>query len=256
MRIAIMQPTYLPWTGYFALVDQVDYFVLLDDVQFSRQSWQQRNRVNTYDGPKWLTVPVLKKGRGRQLINEVEINNNDYWERKHLTLIKNNYSKAPWLPLYDSWLEMIYQQPWTSLYELNATLIKEIAAKLGLEKPFVQASSLGAAGKKTSRLIDICKLLEATEYLSPIGSFEYIDVEENPFPEFGIELLYQQYEHPTYQQMGDQFYSHLSTIDLLLNEGTNSLEIIRSGERSPYTHEEVRALKASEQTEEEESNHV
>lgn len=238
MRIAIMQPTYLPWTGYFALMDQVDAFVFLDDVQFNHRSWQQRNRIKSPSGPMWLTVPVLTKGQRHQLIYEVEINPDEPWQRKHITTISKNYSKAAWISEYQSWLEEALRCPWTSLCELTISLANDLTRCLGIHTPFVNASDLKTTGSKVDKLINICRRLGADEYLSPTGSFEYIEA-DNRFPDAGIQLLYQHYEHPTYRQLHGGFLSHLSIVDLLLNEGSRSLEIIRSGERTPYTSEDM-----------------
>jgi hypothetical protein len=246
MRIAIMQPMYLPWTGYFALMDQVDIFVFLDDVQFNHRSWQQRNRIKSPGGPLWLTVPVLTKGQRHQLIYEVEINSNEPWQRKHVKTISRNYSKARWTSEYLSWLEETLQCSWTSLCDLTISLINDLVRFLGINTSFIRASELKTAGSKVSKLISICQRLGADEYLSPIGSFEYIEA-DNRFLDLDIRLLYQNYEHPTHRQLHGDFLSHLSVVDLLLNEGSQSLEVIRAGERTPYTSEEVRELEGKGQ---------
>lgn len=238
-----MQPTYLPWMGYFALIDQVDTFVLLDDVKFNKRSWQQRNRIKTDDGPMWLTVPVLTSGRSEQFIQEVEISTNERWRSKHLKSVQLNYASAAHYSWLEPWLEEVYEREWTKLRALNGHIIKTLSEKLELEADFVFASELGVKGRKAHRLVNICQVLGATEYLSPLGSREYIEA-DNPFPEAGIDLYYQHFEHPTYQQLHGDFVSHMSVIDLMLNEGPSSLEIIRSGERAPYTSEEVRQVEA------------
>ena len=104
MRIAIMQPTYLPWMGYFAMIDQVDIFIIFDSVQFSKRSWQQRNQINTANGPAWLTVPVLSKGKRGQLINEVKIDTTSNFHKSHILLIENNYSRAPYFLEYSGFV--------------------------------------------------------------------------------------------------------------------------------------------------------
>lgn len=245
MRIAIMQPTYLPWSGYFALMDQAEVFVLLDDVQFSHRSWQHRNRIMSQNGPLWLTLPVLTKGRRHQLINEAQLNNSEHWKRKHLKAIYVNYAQAQCLSQFEAWLNNAYDAHWSSLCNLNTAFIHDIADFLGINITFIQASALHTEGKKASKLINICRKLGADEYISPMGSFEYIEA-DNRFPDAGIRLLYQHFDHPQYQQSSKEFLSHLSVLDLMLNEGSNSLEIIRSGEREPYTSAEVHELKANE----------
>ncbi len=247
--IAIMQPTYLPWTGYFALMDQVDVFVVLDDVQFDRRSWQQRNRINSIKGTVWLTVPVLSKGRRFQLINEVLINTNEKWQRKHLNAIYHNCAQSQFLSLYESWFDKIYSNSWTSLCELNINLIRGITEFLGINTSIIQASELKTEGKRVSKLINICHSLGANDYLSPLGSFEYNE-KDNHFADSDINLLFQNYDHPIYRQQNEDFISYLSVIDLMLNEGMCSLEVIRSGMKVPYTIEEVQNVKAKEQIKE------
>jgi len=241
MRIAIMQPTYLPWIGYFALMDQVDQFVLLDDVEFSRQSWQQRNKIKTNNGSLWLTLPICKTSRNGQLINEVEINQNVNWALKHYKTLMQYYGSATYWQQNKPWLQKLYNSSWHSLCSLNQTIIETVANLLGISPTIHVSSNLDIGTGRIDRLIRICQVLGGNEYLSPIGSFEYIK-EDNRFLEADIKLLYQHYQHPTYSQHYGEFISHLSVIDLLLNEGPRSLEVIRSGNRSPYTHEEVREL--------------
>jgi WbqC-like protein family len=240
MRIAVMQPTYLPWMGYFALIDQVDRFVLLDDVKFSHQSWQHRNRIRSRESFQWLTVPVLVKGRGEQRIDEVEINRTLPWQRKHLQSILQGYSRAPWISEHRSWLESAYLDPPTKLFDLNRSLIEKLAEELEISTPMCRSSELLVGGNRVERLIGICKSLGAAEYLSPIGSHDYIE-EDNRFPDAGIALLYQRFEHPVYRQGTREFIPQLSVLDLLLNEGPGSRDLLRSGIRQPYLSDEVPA---------------
>jgi hypothetical protein len=242
MRIAIMQPTYLPWMGYFALVDQVDTFVLLDDVEFNERSWQQRNKIKATDGPMWLTVPVLKSGRRGQTIQEVEINTDERWQDKHRKSIEFNYAGAEYVSDLEDWLHQTYDEAeWERLCALNVHVITTLTDRLGLEVDFVRSSEVDASGQKANRLVDLCQALGASEYLSPLGSREYIR-EDNPFPSTDVDLLYQHFEHPTYEQQHGDFVSHMSVVDLMLNEGDESRAILRSGEREPYTAEEAHRM--------------
>jgi hypothetical protein len=240
-----MQPTYLPWMGYFALIDRVDTFVLLDDVEYNHRSWQQRNRIKTDDGSMWLTVPIITSGRSGQEIREAEIDTNERWQDKHRKSIQFNYAGADYLSEMEDWLESTYEQEWENLCALNIHGIKTLTEKLDLEVEFVRSSALNASGQKANLLVNICRELGATEYLSPLGSREYI-AEDNPFPDAGIKLRYQHFEHPTYEQQHGDFVSHMSVIDLLLNEGPESRPILRSGEREPYTSEEAKEVEKGE----------
>lgn len=227
-KIAIMQPTYLPWIGYFALMDTVDEFILLDDVQFARRSWQQRNQIKGPAGAIMLTVPVLKKGKRDQLVNEAEINTESDEAKKHARSIELAYAKAPYWPQYSSGLLGAIANGHELLADYNIALIERIRDDLGIKVPLVRSSSLPIEGKREDRLVSICRQREASVYISPTGSSDYLS-ESDAFQRAGIKLLYNDYQHPTYPQLHGEFVSHLSAIDLLLNCGEKSLEIIRSG---------------------------
>ncbi len=237
-----MQPTYMPWIGYFALMQQADAFVLLDDVQFSHQSWQHRNRIRSSGSSQWLTVPVLVKGRGSQHIDEVLIDNAKPWRKKHLRTILQSYARSPWLQKYRPWLERVYGTSPQKLGELNEVLIEDLARMLGIDTPLLRSSALKVRGDRVERLVRMCQKIGADEYLSPIGSYDYIE-SDNRFPEAGIRLVYQHYEHPRYRQIQGEFVAYQSVLDLLLNEGPASLEILSSGTRRPYSSDELRSLR-------------
>lgn len=227
MIAVIMQPTYLPWLGYFDLMDTADVFVILDTVQFEKQSWQQRNRIKSAENEsKWLTVPVVQ-GLG-QKISAVKINNSEPWRRKHWGTIEQYYRRAPHWKLYSDSLSALYVQPWEYLIDFNLAVINLIKDQLGIKTKFIKASKIPVSGERVSLLVNICHYLKSDVYISPVGSACYIE-ENNIFGLEGISLLYHQYEHPVYAQLFSGFLSHMSLIDLLFNEGPKSLEIIRSG---------------------------
>lgn len=228
MKIAIMQPTYLPWIGYFDLIDQCDTFVFLDNVQFEKQSWQQRNRIKTSQGWQWLSVPIIHKFP--QQINEVEINGTSNWQEKHWKSIAQSYGKVAWWDSYRGFVEGIYRTEWRYLADLNIFIITEVCKHLSIGTSFVKAGDLEVKGGKVERLIGICHVLKADVYLSPPGSSDYIE-QDNRFGDEGVLLAYHHYEHPTHKQLYGDFVSHLSIIDLLLNEGPQTLDIIRSGRK-------------------------
>jgi hypothetical protein len=240
MRIAITQPTYLPWLGYFDLIDQVDTFVILDTVQFEKQSWQQRNRIKTPTGLIWLTVPVEFRGLLGQKIQEVEIREPAFG-RKHLRGIEVNYGRAPFFGNYFPQISSILQdcRPGTLLVDLNLRLLSWFLEILGIGTPVVRASSLGQDGKRTELLANICQRLGATQYISPLGSAVYLLDEMCSFRDCGIQVSFQNYTHPEYRQLFLPFLSHASALDLLFNEGERSAEIIRSGRRAVFSPEDV-----------------
>ena len=226
--VAIMQPTYLPWLGYFDLIDRSDIFVFLDSVQFDKRSWQQRNRIKTPNGELMLTVPVLTKGRFNQNICDVIIDKSQKFEKKHFSSIRLNYKKSKYYELYIQELEKIFNSKISKLTDLNMRLIEWLSLKLGANTKFYYSSKLDARGSKTELLVNICNEINANHYLSPSGSKRYID-KNNLFVKSGIKLSYQNYKHPTYSQLYGDFIPYMSVIDLLFNEGKKSLELIKSG---------------------------
>ena len=242
MRIAINQPTYLPWIGYFDLIDQVDLFVVLDNVQFEKQSWQQRNRIKTPGGLQWLTVPVKFRGRLGQSINDVEIRDCNFWEN-HVRAIELAYRRSPY---YNRYFPELRQQLETSsggmLVDLNMALLQWLMKTLGIETRLVRASTLPQTGRRTELLGSICTALGATHYVSPLGSAAYLLAEQEILHRRGIGISFQNYEHPVYRQMFAPFVPFASAIDLVLNEGEAALETIRRGRRECYSAEELAAL--------------
>lgn len=245
MKIAICQPTYLPWLGYFDLLDQVDTFVLLDNVQFEKQSWQHRNRIKTATGFQWLTVPVVFRGHFGQQIQEVEIREPEFW-RKHLRALEVNYGRAPF---FDEYLACFSEgvRDHSHLVELNLTLLRRFAERLAIHTPTVLASSLKVEGKRTELLANICSKLGATGYLSPIGSADYLLAEAEVLTSRGIKVEFHNFVHPEYKQLFPPYLPYACVLDLLFNEGGRSGEIIRSGRRVPLSLEQVATMAAEAQ---------
>lgn len=242
MTVSIMQPTYLPWVGYFDLIDQADTFVFLEDVEFNERSWQQRNRIRTPEGLQWLTVPVRKSGRSGQLVSEVEIvTDGREFPEKHLKALKFNYRHADHFHPYFDELEKVTTEAASEgkLSVLNKRIIKWLVQKAGLPAKFLDGSSLSASGSRAELLAAICDELGANTYLSPMGSLDYLETSAGNFYDRGIDLRFQIFEHPTYEQQFDGFESHASAVDLLFNEGEEFLRILRSGRNEPYSMKEA-----------------
>lgn len=225
-----MQPTYLPWIGYFDLMDRADVFIYLDNVQFAKRSWQQRNKIKTPDGEMWLTVPVSNKGKYRQQIRDVETDEGRSWRKGHFLALKLNYSRAAHFDRAIGLFERMYSVPRTRLAEMNIEFIEGFKRELGITCRTARASEIDGTGTEdpAGRLVRLCRAVGATAYLSPEGSREYLN-EGEAFTEAGMKFEYHRYRHPVYRQLFGEFVSHLSVADLLLNEGSRSLEIIRSG---------------------------
>jgi|SRR5215469_8304748 len=243
MRVAICQPTYLPWLGYFDLMDHVDTFVLLDTVQFEKQSWQQRNRIKTPAGLQWMTVPVVFRGRFGQTVQEVEIRDADF-VRTHLRSLEVNYSRARFFadlfPEFSGILGGV--KTGERLVDLNVRLLRWLMERLEIRTPVIPASTLNETGKRSHLLANICRKLGAREYVSPIGSAEYLLAELTIMEEAGIKTVFHNYLHPEYEQRFPPFVPFASAIDLIFNEGMRSMEIIRSGRQVPLSPQQVAVL--------------
>lgn len=239
MRIAISQPAYLPWLGYFDLMEQVDTFVLLDSVQFEKQSWQQRNRIKTPSGLQWLTVPVVFRGHFGQRICDVEIRDPDF-HRKHLRAIELNYRRSPFFNQYFPELaEILSRFSSQKLSLLTEQLIVWFAGTLGIRTKILRSSELEVQGKRSELLVSLCLRLRADSYLSPLGSSAYLMEELSLFSTARIDVGFQHYEHPEYRQLFPPFQSHASVLDLIFNEGPSSSTILRSGRRPAFAPGEV-----------------
>ena len=229
MKCAIIQPTYLPWIGYFGMMDIADVFIFYDDVQFVKQSWQQRNKIKTQNGWLWLVVPVFQDLG--QKISKVKINNNINWSNTHWKSIYYSYNKAPFFNEYMTIFKEIYEKEWEYLVDLNITLIKKISEILGIDTKFMLSSELGGIeGTKTDRLINILKLIGADEYITGPSTKAYIEPEK--FKGNDITLYWYEFNHPTYAQLYGDFVPYLSVIDLLFNMGDESIKLLREGEEN------------------------
>lgn len=236
----IMQPTFLPWIGYFDLIDQSEAFVFLDTVQFEKQSWQQRNKIITHNGFEWVTAPVFLKGRFGQLIKDVEINPIKFPD-KILKQIKQNYSRAQYFKTYYPEFADVFRDKAKDLLlsKLNIDLILWFCDKIGISLHFYRASELDIDGKRSQLLIQILKEIGISDYLSPLGSAEYLKEDSHIFLSNSIRVYLHNYEYPAYQQPHDPFLPYASVIDLLFNEGEKSLYIIRSGRKPNILLEEL-----------------
>ena len=223
MIVAVHQPQYLPWLGYFDKMRRADAFCYLNDVQYKKNEWQNRNRIKTAQGWQWLTVPV--RYRFPEKINQVAINYTTGWQKKHLQALITNYSRAPYYNSYITIFEDAYSREWEFISELNIHLIERLRAALNLDtKPSVISSDLDLRDESTDRLIDICKAMGADTYLAGQGGANYMDLER--FNKNGISIIIQDFKHPVYTQLFKDFKSHLSIVDLLFNCGPESMDVI------------------------------
>jgi hypothetical protein len=224
MKIAIVQPPYLPWMGYFDMLRRVDLMIFLDTVSVNLRSFQRRNRIRIPTGWMWLTVPVLKDGGQSPIFRNARLNETTGWRRKHWKAIVSSYERAPYFDEYRGFFETFYNEPQNSLQEVNVNLIKYVAEQLGLTTPTRYASELDPEGKKTELLLDICRKTGASYYLSGPTAKNYLRPEL--FEARGIALEFHEYKHPTYEQRFPGFISHMSSIDLLFNTGDRAARIL------------------------------
>ena len=224
MIVSIHQPQYLPWLGYFDKIDRADVFVLLDTVQYKKNEWQNRNRIKTARGAQWLTVPVTY--HYPQLICEVGVNSRERWQHRQQQALVTNYRKAPHWGCLEGFFEEIFSRPWETISELNIHVVKRLAAILGIETPIHVASGLGSFPEDPDeRLIALTKHFGAGTYLAGNGGQGYMDMKK--YEQAGVEVLFQDYRHPRYNQLFGEFVSNMSVIDLIYNHGDKSHSILR-----------------------------
>jgi hypothetical protein len=231
MNCVILQPSYIPWRGYFHQIYKADVFVFYDDVQYDKHGWRNRNRVKTPNGPQWLTIPVLTKGLLSNVtpINEIMMNPVQDWRQKHRTTLQQAYAKAPYYKMYAPLLDEIYaygQDAQTGLLaDFTIASTMGLARAIGIENTrFLRSSSLRADGAKTDRLLYILRSVGATHYISGPSARGYL--EEDKLAAAGISLEYINYHYPIYEQLYPPFDPQVSILDLLFMKGPQSPDYI------------------------------
>ncbi|MCM1232790.1 MAG: WbqC family protein [Ruminococcus flavefaciens] len=242
MRGAIMQPTFLPWLGYFAMIDNVDAFVFLDHVQLEKRSWQVRNRINFNGTERYLTIPVKKQPRDQAKICTSEIADGD-WKISHINMMRQAYCKAPYFDEVLKLIEPFYENNYSKLADFTIGIIKAVCKYLGIDTPIYRSSEINQYNsRKDELLVDICNDIGINFYFSALGSANYIESRSDggAFTLSNIKIAYQHYSHPIYFHGKEEFIPYMGIIDLLFYNGRDSLEVIRSGNRESYTSTEVR----------------
>ena len=221
MIVSINQPAYLPWSGYFDRIARSDLHVVLDHVQFEKNSFVNRNRILGKDGPFWLTVPVRTKGRfGNLPISEVEIDQTSNWQRKHLQSIRSAYGRSAYFDECWKNLEDVLQGEFLKLNDLCRSTTDVLLDLLGIEVEHQFTMEHDFVSSKSELVLEICNKFKATSYLSGPFGREYLDLES--FKSAGIEVLFHDYKTPEYAQGHREFVSNLSILDLLFNEGESA----------------------------------
>lgn len=230
--VSAHQPNFLPWLGFFDRMERADLFVLVDHVQFERQNYQNRTRVKTGAGPRWLTVPVFQRSQEERIVEKLIDNQRDgklRWGRKLFLTLKYSYQAAPYFDRYAPEIQRILDRRWERLIDLNLELLDFCRRELGIVTPLVRSSSLPIQGAKSDMVLDLCRSVGANAYIAGLGGcHDYLDVEA--FKEAGIRIIWQDFSHPRYRQEPghQQFVPGLSVLDLLFNCGPNSRAILKS----------------------------
>jgi hypothetical protein len=224
--VGIHQPEYLPWMGFLNKLANSDVFVLLDNVQYRRNYFQNRNRIRTSEGWTWLTVPV-KKAPLETVISEIQVDGSKPWGESHWKSLKQNYSKSKYFDEYSEFFNETYLSNWRKLADLNSEIIRFFAKAIGTRCEIIRASNLHATGTSTDLLLQICQELDADIYLSGRFGRDYLN--EELFREAEIKVVYQDFKHPEYEQVYKPFVPAMAGIDLLFNGGAESIEYIRRG---------------------------
>lgn len=227
MRCTILQPGYLPWLGFFNQMALSDCFVFFDDVQFDRRGWRNRNRIKSPNGPVWLTVPVIQKGKFEQSLRDTQISYSEKWVKKHLRSLEFGYRKAPYFASYFSGIEQILTRQIPLLVDLDLELIKLHMDWFGLTHvKTYRSSEMGIQEMdKTGRLVEICQKLNVTEYISGPLCQNYLELEQ--FARAGIEVMLHSYKHPEYPQLYGDFTPYMAALDLLFNTGESALSTMK-----------------------------
>jgi hypothetical protein len=216
--VAILQSNYLPWKGYFDLMQGVDEFILYDEVQYTRRDWRNRNRFKSPAGVRWLTIPVQVKGRYLQRIDETLVSDPS-WAEQHWSALSSWYGAAPFFEHYRAIIEAAYlQTEESSLSQINRRFIELTAGLLGIATPLRSSSEYSSRSSKTERLLSICEAAGATAYLSGPAAKAYLD--EAIFTQAGISVKWMNYDgYPEYSQLHPPFEHHVSILDLLFSVG-------------------------------------
>jgi len=237
MIVAVHQPHFLPWLGYFDRMIGADLFILLDDVQFERRNYQNRTRILLNGLGHWLTIPVQQHSQ-QEIILDKRIDNPPledvrWWGANHSRTLRHAYREAPFLEHYAPQIRELLESRWDRLIDLDLALLDWLRDALAISTPMVRSSTLNVAGSKSELILNLCLAVGADTYLAGMGgSRDYLD--RNAFAGAGIELAWQDFHHPRYAQCGGgDFVSGLSVVDALFNQGTHSRSFLTGNMARP-----------------------
>jgi hypothetical protein len=223
MKVGIIQSNFLPWRGYFDFIDQVDLFIIHDDLQYTKGDWRNRNKIKTPQGLNWITVPVRYKHTS-QLIDETPIDYSAPWEQRILNRIQASYAKAPYFDRYFPEVSALLKEPAQTISELNVRLIRWVCSHLDIRTPIVFSREYKPAGTKTDRLIGILKKVRATTYLSGPAARAYLIPEM--FEAEGIKLEYKTYDYTEYPQLYPPYDPYVTILDFMFMTGEKAVSFM------------------------------
>ena len=234
-RVAIVQSSYIPWKGFFDLANSADELILLEDAQYTRRDWRNRNRIKTSQGLRWLTIPVKSKGRYLQRIDEVEVSD-ERWRHDHWRTLVHSYAAAPCFDLYRERVEELYLgSPEPRLSAINRRVVEAVLDLLGSRTRISASTDYRPGGHRSDRLVSLCRQAGAATYLSGPTARSYLD--EDLFAGAGIEVEYIDYSgYPEYPQVHPPFDHRVSVLDLLFNTGTEAPRYMKSFAKEPVAH--------------------
>ena len=217
MKAAILQSNYIPWKGYFDLINDVDFFVFYDCVQYTKNDWRNRNLIYINQNPQWLTIPIGAESTSLMIDQVTPLNSK--WQDLHFKTLYLGYKRAPYFhQLENLMLEIYKNNEWQHLSQLNQFIIKEISHKIGIKTQFYNSRDLDITGDRIQRLVNICQQLNASEYISGASAKNYLDGKENVFLQNNINLTYKEYpSYQPYSQLFTPFVAAVSIVDMIAN---------------------------------------
>jgi hypothetical protein len=227
VNVVILQPSYIPWRGYFHQISKADLFIFYDDVQYDKHGWRNRNQIKTVQGKQWITIPVHSAGVTQGVpIKDVKIDWSKPWAANHWKALTFSYAKSPFFRQYASLLEPFYQRHDELLVDFTIDLTIALAREMGISHTkFMRSSEIpGIDGQKTDRLIQILTKVGTTHYISGPSARDYI--EQDKFDAAGITLEYIVYDYPEYPQLYPPFDPQVSVLDLFFMTGPDALKLI------------------------------
>jgi hypothetical protein len=231
--VAAHQPHYFPWLGYIQKMAQADLFIVMDDLQYEKENFQNRNRIKVNNSSAWITVPLERGSQTDRICDKVirngGISAKEHWQRRTWRTLQVHYGRSPHFARYAGEVEDLFTRPWTRLVDVTLHILDLVRAWFGISRPMLRSSSLQLEGQKTDRIIDFCRKVGATVYLSGRGgSTEYLDIDA--LRRAGIAVAWQSFQHPVYPQRypGLGFLPRMCVLDMIFNCGPACRDILLS----------------------------